>query len=353
MFAYIGTYTGAKSKGIYLSRFDQEEGELSAPELVAETKNPTFLALHPTKQVLYAVGEISDFEGKPTGAVSAFGIEKKTGKLTLLNQQPSGGTGPCHLAVDATGRCLLVANYGSGSISAFPIASDGRLEESKMVVQHKGSSINKKRQNGPHAHCIVPDPDNRFALVADLGLDKVIVYGLDPAQTLLSPRQAGLITPGAGPRHIAFHPTNHVVFVVNEMASSVTSMDYNPATGALKELQTVSTLPPEFTEHNTGAEIQVHPKGNFVYASNRGHNSIAILKWYGPVRKLSLLATESTLGKNPRFFTLDPSGRWLLAANQDSDSIFTFAVDQQSGLLKPSGAKVEIGSPVCIVWKKQ
>ena len=166
MFAYIGTYTGAKSKGIYLSRFDKEEGELSSPELVAETKNPTFLALHPTKQVLYAVGEIGDSEGKPTGAVSAFSIEKKTGRLTLLNQQPSGGTGPCHLAVDASGRCLLVANYSSGSIAAFPIAADGRLEESKMVVQHKGSSINKKRQEGPHAHCIVPDPDNRFALVA-------------------------------------------------------------------------------------------------------------------------------------------------------------------------------------------
>jgi 6-phosphogluconolactonase len=353
MFAYIGTYTGEKSKGIYLAHFNPEEGELSPPELVAETKNPTFLALHPSKQILYAVGETDDFEGKKSGAVLSYAIDKKTGKLTFLNQQASGGTGPCHVSVDSTGRSVLVANYGSGSVAIFPVAADGRLEESRMVVQHRGSSVNPQRQAGPHAHCVLPDPDNHFALVADLGLDKVVVYELNAAQSLLSPRQAGVITPGAGPRHIAFHPTNHVVFVVTEMGSTLTSMDYNPETGSLKELQTVSTLPPEFKGHNSGAEVQVHPNGHFVYASNRGHNSIAIFRWYGPVRKLSLIGTEPTLGKNPRHFTLDPTGRWLIAENQNSDSVVVFEVDSNTGLLKPTGNRIEVGSPVCLVWRKK
>ena len=245
MLVYIGTYTGGKSKGIYVSRFDPATGQLTSPELAAATPSPSFLALHPGGRFLYAVGETTNLGGKRVGAVSAFSLDAKTGKLTLLNQQSSGGAGPCHLAVDQTGKCLLAANYGSGSIAALPIQADGTLGEPGAVIQHQGSSVNPQRQAGPHAHFITPDPANRFALTCDLGLDQVLVYRLDPAKSTLAANDPpfAAVKPGSGPRHLAFHPSGRYVFLINEMGSTLTAFAYDAQRGALKELQTVSTLP--------------------------------------------------------------------------------------------------------------
>jgi 6-phosphogluconolactonase len=260
---FIGTYTGGKSKGIYSCRFDSAAGKLSQPALAVETRNPSFLVVHPNGQWLFAVSEVSEFDGARSGAVEAFQIDKESGRLTLLNAQPSGGTGPCHLALDGSGRCLLVANYNSGSLAAFPVQADGRLGKQSASIQHRGSSANPERQEGPHAHFIRPDPANRFALACDLGLDKVFVYKLDPDRALLSPNQPPyiLIKPGSGPRHLVFAPNGHRVYVINEMGSSLTALEYLPEQGALKELQTISTLPREFHGQNTCAEVQIHPSG--------------------------------------------------------------------------------------------
>ncbi len=352
MLVYIGTYTGAKSKGIYVSRFDPATGRLTPPELAAETMSPSFLALRPGGRFLYAVGEATNLGGKRGGAVSAFSLDAKTGKLTLLNHQPSGGAGPCHLAVDQTGKCLLVANYGSGSIAALPIQADGALGEPGAVIQHHGSSVNPQRQAGPHAHFILPDPANRFALTCDLGLDQVLVYRLDPAKAGLVANDPpfAAVKPGAGPRHLAFHPSGRFVFVINEMGSTLTAFAYDAQRGALKELQTLSTLPEGFAGKSTCAEVQVHPSGNFVYGSNRGHDSLAVFGFDPASGKLTCREHQSTQGKNPRHFALDPTTQWLLAENQDSDSIVVFRVDPKTGRLSPAGQSVSVGTPVCAVF---
>jgi 6-phosphogluconolactonase len=346
---YIGTYTGAKSKGIYSARFDSESGKLSAPELAAETKNPTFLALHPNGSVLYAVGEVDDFQGKRTGAVSAFSIDLKAGKLSLLNQQPSAGGGPCHLVVDKSGKCVLVANYGSGSVAALPIESDGKLSEPRAKIQHTGSSVNRERQAGPHAHYIATDPENRYALACDLGLDKVLIYKLEPDKAFLTPNvpPSASVTPGSGPRHMAFHPNGRWAYLVSEMEPTITVFSY-PSDGVLSELQTISTLADKYSGFKSGAEVQVHPSGKFVYGSNRGHDSIAVFSVDETSGKLTFVEHQSTRGKTPRHFAIDPTGKWLLAENQDSDSIVIFRIDQGSGKLSPTGDKVEVGAPVCI-----
>lgn len=364
---YFGTYTGAKSKGIYVSRFDSTTGKLSGSELAAETKNPSFLALHPKERFLYAVGEVDRTQGKPGGAVNAFAIDGQTGKLTLLNQQASGGTGPCHVSVDATGKCVLVANYGSGSVAALPIKTDGGLDAAATTIQHSGSSINLKRQAGPHAHFITPSPDNRFVLACDLGLDKVFFYKLDATHARLAtnnrPRAVAyaVVPPGSGPRHLAFHPNGRFVYVINEMALTITAFKYNSKrgvfseeAGAFSELQNVFTVPADYaiTEKDSTAEIAVHPNGKFVYGSNRGHDSIAVFsadEWTG---KLTLVQNESTQGKTPRHFAIDPTGKWLLAENQNSDSVVVFAIDAATGKLKPTGQTLTVGSPVCAVFVK-
>lgn len=346
---YIGTYTGAKSKGIYQSHFDSATGKLSVPELAVETKNPTFLALHPNGHILYAVGEISDFQGKGVGAVSAYSIDAKTGKLTLLNQQPSAGAGPCHLVADKTGRCVLVANYGSGSFAALPIEADGRLGEPRSKIQGAGSSVDKQRQTGPHAHFITTDPANKYALGCDLGLDKVFIWKLEPNEALLNAEKAHFasIKPGVGPRHLAFHPNGQIAYLINEMGSTIIAFTYT-SKGALNEIQTVSTLPEEFRGKSTCAEVQVHPSGKFVYGSNRGHDSIVVFAADAKSGKLTLVEHQSTQGKTPRHFAIDPTGKWLLAENQDSDNIVIFRIDQETGKLSVTGGKVEVGSPVCI-----
>jgi len=352
MRVYIGTYTGAKSKGIYVSPFDPATGKLGPPELAAQTANPSFLAVHPEGRFLYAVGETSSFEGKRTGAVGAFSIGPKTGQLTLLNQQSSGGAGPCHLAVDKGGKCLLVANYGSGSIAALPIQRDGSLGEPTSTIQHQGSSVNPQRQAGPHAHFITPAPDNRFVLTCDLGLDQVLVYRLDATKTALARNDPAFasVKPGSGPRHLAFHPSGRFIFLINEMGSTVTVLAYDAKRGTLKELQTISTLPEGFTGKSTCAEVQVHPSGKFVYGSNRGHDSIAVYAIDPENGKLSWVDCRSTQGKTPRHFTIAPTGQWLLAENQDSDNIAVFRLDTRTGRLSPTGQVVEVGKPVCAVF---
>jgi 6-phosphogluconolactonase len=344
---YFGTYTGPKSKGIYLSRLDLASGKLSAPTLAAETEQPSFLALHPNRRFLYAVNETGGGR-RGTGQVTAFAVGAD-GKLTQLNQQPSRGSAPCHLVVDRAGKTLLLANYGGGSVAAFPLAADGRLGESTAFIQHTGSSTNPQRQKEPHAHSINLDAANRFAVAADLGLDKVLVYRFDAAKGTLSPNEppSTSVKAGSGPRHFAFHPNGRNAYVINELSSTVTAFQYDAAKGVLTELQTLSTLPKDFTRTSYTAEVQVHPSGKFLYGSNRGHDSIAV---FTIEANGSLRYVENTLtgGSTPRNFGISPDGSYLLAANQKSDNVVVFRIDSKSGRLTSTGHSLEVPSPVCV-----
>jgi 6-phosphogluconolactonase len=344
---YIGTFTGHGSKGIYLMQLDAASGALTQPQLVAEANSPAFLALHPNHQFLYSVNEVDK------GTVSAFAIDAPSGKLTPLNQQPSGGHGPTHLTVDATGTNVLVANYNSGSVAVLPIATDGKLGTPSSTDQHKGTGPDRSRQEGPHAHCFNVDPNSRFALSCDLGLDKVFVYRLDPAAHTITPSEPAFATvaPGAGPRHLSFSPDGRRVYVVSEMGGTVTGFGYDPEHGALREFQTISTLPADFKGQKGDAEVAVHPSGKFLYASNRGDaNSIAIFTIDPSSGKLTAAGHVSTQGKAPRDFTIDPSGTWLLAANQDTNNIVEFRIDQQTGALTPTSVNIAAPTPVCITF---
>jgi 6-phosphogluconolactonase len=351
-FVYIGTYSGARSHGIYVSRFDSDKGDLGSPELAAEMKNPSFLALAPSGKFLYAVGENEDFAGKSSGSVAAFRIRDSSGKLALLNEQPSEGGGPCHVALDSGGKCVMAANYGSGSICALPVNPDGSLGAARSAIQHHGSSVDAGRQSGPHAHFIAPAPGNRFVLTCDLGLDKVLVYRFEPLQASLSPNDppSASITPGAGPRHLAFHPNGNFVYVINELNSTLTACSYDPAMGVLKVLQSVSTLPEAYKGQNYCSEVQVHRSGKFLYGANRGHDSLAIFAIDPKSGRLTNIGYQSVLGKTPRHFAIDPTGKWLLAENQDSDKIVVFRIDSSTGKLAETGKSIQVGSPVCAVF---
>jgi len=348
---YVGTYTKTRSKGIYRLELDLATGALTAPQLAAEATNPSFLAAHPAGRFLYSVTEVGEFAGLKSGAVSAFAIDRESGKLTLLNQQSSGGAGPCHLIVDGPGKHVLVANYSSGSLCVLPVEPDGRLAEPSQIVQHHGAGPTKY-QKGPHAHSIHLDAAGRFAFAADLGMDKVLIYRFDPANGKLTPNDppAVSLAPGAGPRHFAFHPTGRFAYVINELGSTVTALAYDPARGTLSELETLSTLPARFTEENATAEVAVHPTGRFLYGSNRGHDSIAIFAIDPASGRLTLIGHQPTGGKTPRHFAIDPTGRWLLAANQDSDSLVVLGIDAKTGLLHPTAVKAEVPSPVCVMF---
>jgi 6-phosphogluconolactonase len=354
---YVGTYTRAPSKGIYAYRFRGATGEvtpLGPGGLAAETENPSFLAVHPNQRFLYAVNEVSRYEGQEAGSVSAFAIEGANGTLRLLNRVSSRGGSPCHLSLDASGKWLFVANYGGGSVAAFPVRDDGTLGEAAEFAQHDGSSVNRSRQAGPHAHAAVVSPDNHFVLAADLGMDRVVAYPLDAAAGGLvtsAPRFA-TIAPGSGPRHLAFRPDGKFVYVLNEMFSSVGAFGYDARRGTLTELQTLSTLPKEFTGENSGAEIAVHPSSAFVYASNRGHDSIAIFRIDAAKGTLTATGHVPTQGKTPRNFAIDPSGRFLVAANQNSSTLVVFRIDQQTGNLTATGTTVQVPSPVCVIFSK-
>ena len=348
--AYIGTYTQKNSKGIYVFRLNSSTGKLTPLGLAAETTSPSYLAIHPNHRFLYAVAEVNNFGGKKSGAVSAFSIDRSTGKLTLLNQVSSRGSGPCHVMVDPTGKTLLVANYDSGSVAALPVGQDGRLREASAAIQHHGTSVNPERQEGPHAHCINNSPDNRFVLAADLGLDQVLVYRFDPARGSLAPNDPpfGKTPPGAGPRHFAFHPNGRFVYVINEIQCTASTFSYDAQRGALKLLATVSTVPKDYkvTKDDSTAEIRVHPSGKFVYGSNRGPDSIAVFSVDSTTGTLHPIEYVSTQGKTPRGFNIDPTGSYLIAGNQDSDSLVVFRIDQKTGRLTPTGQKLEAYAPV-------
>lgn len=351
---YFGTYTGKDSQGIYVATFDAETGKLGESQLAAETVNPSFVAIHPSKKFLYAVGEIGDFQGKKTGGVSAFAIDAATGKLTLLNQQSSEGAGPCHVIVDNAGKTVLVANYGGGSCASLPVGADGTLGKAVSVMQHKGNSVDKSRQEGPHAHSINLDAANKHAFCADLGLDRILIYKFDPAKSTLTTNvpPAGMVAPGSGPRHFAFHPTGKFAYVCNEMTSTITAFAYNPENGELTELHTLSTIP-QPTPGNSTAEIVVHPSGKFVYVSNRGHDSLAMYAIDSATGKLTSLGNAPTGGKTPRNFNIDPTGKWVLAANQSSSTVTIHAIDQATGKITPTGQSVAVGAPVCVRFVSQ
>jgi 6-phosphogluconolactonase len=349
---YVGTYTqeGSTSKGIYAYRFDPSNTQLTSLGLAAQTENPSFLAVHPNHRFLYTVNEVGNYEGQKSGAVSAFAIDKATGKLTLLNQVASGGADPCYIVVDKTGKFVLVANYTGGSIAAFPIKEDGSLDKPSAFIQHTGHGTNPKRQEAPHAHSIDLSPDNRFAIVDDLGLDETLVYKFDSAKGSLTLNEPPFAKadPGAGPRHFAFHPNGKFGYVINEMGSTVSVLQFDTANGVLHPLQTISTIPKGFTALNESAEIEVHPSGKFLYASNRGHDSIAIFAIDPNEGTLTLIAYVPTKGESPRNFAIDPTGELLFAENEKSDNIVVFRIDAQSGRLTPTGKVLDISQPVCI-----
>jgi 6-phosphogluconolactonase len=347
---YVGTYTAGKSEGIYIYRMNMSTGELKHFNTVKDVVDPSFLTIDRKRRYLYAVNEVSQFAGKPGGAVSAFQIDPKTGNLKFLNQQPSLGGAPCHLTVDKTERFVLVANYDAGNVTVLPVERDGSLGLATDTVQHHGSSV-KKEQEGPHAHCIILDDSNRYAFAADLGLDKILIYRFDAKRGKLTPnRQPWVqVKPGAGPRHFTFHPSGRYAYAIDELDSTFTAFTCNGATGTLKELQTVSTLPSDFSGANSCAELSVSPSGKFLYGSNRGHNSIVSFAINESTGKLTYLEHVPTQGKTPRNFTIDPTGNFLLAANQESDTVVSFRIDSQTGRLKPTGHVAEIPTPVCLL----
>lgn len=349
---YVGTYTGAKSKGIYYSSIDAVSGKLAAPVLAAETPNPTFLALHPGGKWLYAANEIGNFQGKSSGTISAFLIDPTTHQLKLINQKATKGDGPCHLTVDAAGKYVLAANYGGGSTVVLPIEAEGKLGDATAFVQHQGSSVNPQRQKEPHAHGVYVDKSGSRALVADLGLDKILIYRFDSGNGSLTANSVpwASLKPGAGPRHLAFHPGKNFVYAINELDSTVTSFLYDSDRGGLEPMQTVSTLPPEFKGNNYPAEIQMHPTGKFLYGSNRGHDSIAAYSVDSDTGRITLLECVPTQGKNPRNFAIEPFGKRLIAANQNSNTLVVFNIDPGSGRLSATGNQLEVGAPVCIVF---
>lgn len=348
---YVGTYTRGDSKGIYQFDLNLDTGELTPLGLAAECTNPSFLAIHPNRKFLYCVSEISQLDGKSSGGVSAYEIDADTGKLSLLNQQPSGGAGPCHLIVDDAGKNVLVANYGGGSVSSLPIEDDGCLGNPNSFIQHTGSSVNPQRQKEPHAHSINLDKENRFAMAADLGLDKVLVYRFNAKSGKLEPNDPPSVSvePGAGPRHFAFHPSGQFAYVINEINLTVTAFKYNADRGELTPLQSITTVPDDADRKGLStAEVRVHPSGKFLYGSNRGHDTIVVYRINQDTGKLTHVENESTQGNTPRNFFIEPTGKFLLAENQGSNSIVVFRINQDTGELEPTGHKVDVPSPVCI-----
>jgi 6-phosphogluconolactonase len=350
---YVGTYTeDTPSKGIYLVRFDPRSGQLRLIGSADAGPNPSFLALHPDGSVLYAVNEIGSYGGKKSGGVTAMRIGGRPGTLTRIGAQASEGAGPCYASVDKTGRAVLVANYDGGSVALLPIQPGGAIAPATSVIRHTGSGPVADRQGEPHAHCILTDRTNRFALAADLGADRVFVYRLDLRDRALRHDQSSdaVMRPGAGPRHIAFHPTAPLVFVSNELDSTVTSLHFDSEHGKLTAVSAQSTLPGGWKGTNYPADIHVAPSGRTVYVSNRGHNSIAAFS-IANNGELALKQTISTEGDWPRNFTLDPTGRWLLVANQKSNSIVVFSRDENSSRLTSAHSQLEIPSPVCLRFR--
>jgi 6-phosphogluconolactonase len=344
---YAGTYAGNDAESLFVYQMDPVTGALESVDAFKAGANPSFLALHPAGKYLYAVNESGVSAGQAGGAVSAFSIDPQSGKLILLNRQASQGSGPCHLNMDRTGAFVLVANYSSGSLAVLPVAADGRLNPASQVVQHTGHGPNSGRQEGPHAHSIVPAPDNRFVLSCDLGIDKMFVYAFDSGSGSLQTGGEAVFPPGSGPRHLDFHPAGRHVYVISELTATLTAFSYAAETGATAPIQTLSTLPEGYTGAKSGAEVYVHPSGRFVYGSNRGHDSIVIFSIDEATGMMTLVGHEPTRGRTPRNFAIDPTGTFLLAANQDGNSIVVFRIDSQTGRLGFLQS-VNVSKPVCL-----
>jgi 6-phosphogluconolactonase len=349
---FIGTYTkgNGKAEGIYVYELDLKDGSLRHRHTEPGPVNPSFLTLDPSQQHLYAVSEITDTDGRTGGGVSAFRVDRSSGALTALNQQSSGGAGPCHVSVEATGKFALVANFASGSIAMLPIQGDGALGLASDFVQHVGSSAHTQRQASAHAHSINPDPDNRFALVADLGMDKVLVYRMDLAAGKLQPHDHpwSQARAGAGPRHLAYHPNGRFVYVINEIDSTMSAYAYDATAGTLEHRQSLSTLPEGFAGNNSTADVHLNPSGTFLYGSNRGHDSIAVFAVDPTSGEMTARGQVPTQGRTPRNFGIDPSGTFLLAANQATDTIISFRLNPESGMPEPTGAVAQVPSAVCL-----
>lgn len=351
IFVYIGTYTSEGGEGIYICRMDPESGRLERIGKATNVINPSFLTVDSKQRNLYAVNEISFFAGEKSGSVSAFSIDEKSGELTLLNSKSSKGAGPCHLSLDKKDRYILVANYVGGSVCVLPVNDDGSLGEPVDFVQHKGSSVNSKRQEGPHAHSVTVGPSNKHMYVADLGLDKVMIYDFDSSRGKLTPNnnQPYVKTkPGAGPRHFTFHPNGRMAYLINELDSTIVAYVCDDHEGSLKEIQTVPTLPDDFKGINYAADIHVTPSGRFLYGSNRGHDSLVIYQLDERTGMLKYIGHQHTLGRVPRNFTIDSLGRFLLVANQRSNNVVSLRINPETGLLEPTGHEIHVPSPVCV-----
>ena len=344
---YVGTYTQRDSEGIYIFRFDTESGSLRRQAVVAGHDNPSFLALHPAGEILYAVNE--DLEA---GQVSSFAIDRESGGLTFLNRQPTYGAAPCHLAVEPGGATLVVANYYSGNVVVYPLNADGEIGEFLANIQHHGSGPNQERQEAAHAHSATISPDGNRVYVADLGIDKVMIYRIVGGRLEANDPDHTPVHAGAGPRHFDFHPNGRFAYIINELDLTVTACAYDADSGALTPLQTCSTLPDGVVDRSgySCADIHVSPDGRYVYGSNRGHDTIAIFSVDQESGRLTAAGHASTRGRTPRNFTLDPTGAWLLAANQDSDDISVFRRDADSGQLTPVGETVWAPMPVCLLF---
>lgn len=347
---YIGTYTGETSKGIYAFRFDDRTGGLTPVGLVAETPSPSFLTASADGRFVFAVNELQSFEGAADGSVTSFAVDPATAILTQINVQPSRGAGPCHLALDRTGRYLAVANYSGGNVALFPVGVDGRLQPATRIVAGDRSEPGTSPPARPLGHMVGFDARNRFLVAADKGLDRLLVYRFDASTGELTPNQppSAALPPGSGPRHFAFHPNGTWLFAINEQAATITTFSWDQESGRLAAAGSVSTRPADVTTGST-AEIAVHPSGRFVYGSNRGHDSIAVFA-VGAGGALTLVEYESTRGTTPRNFALDPTGRWLIAANQQSGTLAVFSIDQNTGRLSPVGPLASVGAPVCVLF---
>jgi len=346
---YIGTFAQPDAESIFLYRLNASTGALTRVGATKAGANPTYLTMDPQQRFLYTVNETNEYQGGKSGSVRAYSIDKKTGSLTLLNEQSSFGPGPCYISLDHTNKEVLVANYAGGSICSLPVQANGQLGAPATTVQHTGSGPHKN-QNVPHAHCFLADPGNKFGLAVDLGIDKVLAYPLDPATGKFSTAATTAFTtaPGAGPRHLTFHTNKRWAYLINELNSTVTALAYDAAKGTFVELQTLSALPAGYTGESYCADIHVSPNGKFLYGSNRGHNTIVVYAIDQKSGKLTLVQHADTQGKYPRNFTLDPSGRIALVGNQNTNNITTYRVDSQTGKLTPTGVNIELQAPVCL-----
>ena len=347
---YVGTYTEDRTEGLHILNLDTSSGELEATSKVPDVHNPFFLAAGSGGRVLYAACAVDEFEGRPGGCIKSFSIDPGSGALTLLNEQHAGGDLPCYLSVDRTNRCLLAGNYGSGSLSALAIAENGQLEPVSQVVRHEGSSVSSERQEAPHVHSIVLSPDYHFAFAADLGTDKVMCYELDASSASIEPTGQGFVSTraGAGPRHISFHPDGSKAYVINELDSTIIVFDYDAESGSLAERQTLSALPDDYGGESFCADIRVHPSGRFLYGSNRGHDSIAVMSIDAATGQLTPLGHEPSRGAWPWNLEFDPAGKYLLAANQRGNVVTCFRINPDTGALVHVGSPVEVPGAVCV-----